>query len=123
MFEGFSVVYAYVCRPLSIAYIGATDRYPRRQYQHLSRLRRGAHKNRGLQDAFDTNGEEAIRFEVIEMCDPDLLPFLESYWIRSLKTAALRGFNLNMAAGVSLGTVSGLQRRCALSSSMARKAG
>ncbi len=36
------------------------------------------------------------------MCDPDLLPFLESYWIRSLKTVAPRGVNLNMPADYSL---------------------
>lgn len=48
-------------------YIGSAESFEKRKWQHLSDLKRGAHKNPHLQAAWNCYGEEAFVFEVIEV--------------------------------------------------------
>jgi group I intron endonuclease len=47
-------------------YIGSTESFARREWQHKYDLRRGVHKNPRLQAAWNKYGEEMFVFEVIE---------------------------------------------------------
>jgi group I intron endonuclease len=47
-------------------YIGSTDSFARREWQHKYDLKRGVHKNPRLQAAWNKYGEEMFVFEVIE---------------------------------------------------------
>ena len=47
-------------------YIGQSSGYPVRWSQHKSTLRRNIHDNKELQEDYNTYGEEAFIFEVIE---------------------------------------------------------
>lgn len=40
----------------------------RRRYEHLSRLRKGIHKNHNLQALWDTYGETGFQFRVLTVC-------------------------------------------------------
>ena len=40
----------------------------RRRYEHLSRLRKGTHRNRNLQALWDTHGEASFQFRVLTLC-------------------------------------------------------
>ena len=47
-------------------YIGQSTSYPRRWHHHKHHLRTNKHKNKQLQEDYNTYGEEAFVFEVIE---------------------------------------------------------
>ena len=47
-------------------YIGSTDAYERRVWQHRYALKRGVHANAPLQASWNKHGEEAFVFEVVE---------------------------------------------------------
>lgn len=53
-------------------YIGETIDYPGRINHHFSDLRRHIHHSHKLQNAFDTYGEEAFEWGVIEEVDDDI---------------------------------------------------
>jgi hypothetical protein len=56
------IVYKILCQS-RIIYVGSTIRgLKTRKSQHLSALRRGSHTNADLQEAFDTYGEDELRF-------------------------------------------------------------
>jgi len=51
-------------------YIGSAESFARREWQHKYDLRRGAHKNPRLQNAWNKYGEEMFVFEVLEEIPP-----------------------------------------------------
>ena len=67
-------------------YVGQSSSYPKRWNHHKSTLRNNKHQNQQLQEDYNTYGEEAFVFEVIEElpCDtsPDVLLKKESEQIK-----------------------------------------
>lgn len=47
-------------------YIGSTNNFKKRKDQHFSELRKGRHVNRKLQTDFNTFGEDAFEFNIVE---------------------------------------------------------
>ena len=72
-----SAIYKITNNKTSKVYIGQSITVDKRLQQHKSRLRRKKHENTQLQEDYNTYGEEAFIFEVIEEfpCDasPDVL--------------------------------------------------
>lgn len=54
-------------------YVGQAINFRRRWLTHQRQLRAGKHKNPHLQAAWDKYGEQAFRFAIIELCNPDRL--------------------------------------------------
>lgn len=81
-------------------YIGSSVDIKKRWNQHLKTLRRGTHRNKHLQRAYDKYGENAFQFEVLEtILFNDCLIELEQKYINKLKPE----YNLAPTAGSSLG--------------------
>ena len=62
-------------------YIGSTTDFNRRMSQHLGRLRLGKHHSKHLQNAWERDGEESFRFEVLEEAERSELTTIEQKWL------------------------------------------
>lgn len=65
-------------------YIGASNDVANRYTHHRFRLRRNVHSCKKLQEAWNTLGEEAFRFELIHPCNPEDLDVLEQKYLDEL---------------------------------------
>tara|TARA_R110000803_G_scaffold7709_1_gene24828 strand:- start:127 stop:708 length:582 start_codon:yes stop_codon:yes gene_type:complete len=77
------IIYIALFVDIESLYVGSTiTGLDKRKCYHTSRLRRGIHDNKAFQNAFDTYGEDAITWKVIEDVDnqSELLK-LEQFWI------------------------------------------
>jgi group I intron endonuclease len=95
----FGVVYSITCDPTGEQYVGRSFDGDDRWRMHLCRLRHHRHPNDLLQAAFDTHGEAAFHFSVLEellsrawLSSSWDLEESERYWIRALMPA----FNKNL---------------------------
>lgn len=81
-------------------YVGSAVNLRKRKNIHLSQLRNGKHRNPKLQAAFDKYGEEAFRFDVLEVVEnkSDLIP-AEQRHMDLLKPF----YNIAKVAGSTLG--------------------
>lgn len=61
-------------------YIGRTNKPDPRRRCHFSELRRGIHRNPRLQNAFNKYGEEAFRFQVVDIASDDCIEAKEAEW-------------------------------------------
>ncbi len=86
-------------------YIGsAASSFAQRWSGHLSRLRKGRHRNKHLQRAWIKYGEDNFVFEVLECCTPEQATCFEQVWIDVSGACNQRfGYNLNPTAGNMLG--------------------
>lgn len=55
-------IYIIICLANSVVYVGESVNMPQRLYEHRMRLRRGAHENPRLQNAWNKHGEDAFEF-------------------------------------------------------------
>jgi group I intron endonuclease len=79
----------------SKSYIGKSIRLYHRKYQHFVQLRSNRHQNSYLQYAFNKYGADNFSFEVLEICDENILGQREHYWIKHLDTNnRKKGYNL-----------------------------
>ena len=99
-----SGVYRIVEQPSGRLYIGSSKNVPKRLRQHLIDLRRGAHRNRFLQRAWDKYGAESFVFEMVEHVEESRLLEREQFWIDSTDCHTSRGgFNIVPTAGSTTG--------------------
>jgi group I intron endonuclease len=85
-------------------YIGSALRFRTRFNEHRWRLRRGRHHSPRLQRAWDKYGEDAFRFEVVEVVGtPDDLIPREQHWIDATNCVSV-GYNCSPTAGSTRGT-------------------
>jgi len=84
-------------------YIGsAATSFKKRWQNHLSALRKGTHRNRYLQNAFNKYGEEVLKFSILEVIEtPEEVIAAEQRYIDELKPE----YNLCPIAGNCLGVV------------------
>ena len=76
-------------------YIGLSRDIKRRWIEHRSELNRGDHINQYLQSAWNAYGEDAFKFYVVELCDPENLSDRECYYINEYHTLSHdNGYNL-----------------------------
>lgn len=91
-------IYRIVCKTTGIFYIGSSICIEKRWNLHRSDLRRGRHKNPGLQAAWVKFGETAFAFEIVEIVDnPKMVIQRERYFIRVFDAHnEVLGFNVAM---------------------------
>ncbi len=66
-------VFVVRCRPSGRAWVGASPNLDAARNLTLATLRMGSHRERTMQDDWNTHGETAFQFEVLETLDPDIL--------------------------------------------------
>jgi group I intron endonuclease len=107
-----SGIYKIVCTSTGKVYIGSSTDLRGRKSDHWSALRRGDHRNRMLQSAWNKYGENAFTYEVLELVLVSFLLEREQYWIDRLRCCDRRkGFNLSPTAGSTLGKRHSLETR------------
>lgn len=62
-------------------YIGSSNYIQKRWEDHRLQLRKRVHHSRYLQFAYNKYGADAFTYEIVELCDPDLLTEREQWWI------------------------------------------
>lgn len=98
--SGVSGVYQIRCIATGKIYVGSAVDLRKRWGQHVRRLRRGKHRNKHLQHAWNKYGEAAFEFEVLELVDAPALLQAEQAWIdRTGCTDRNIGFNVYWVAG------------------------
>jgi group I intron endonuclease len=94
-----SGIYAIVNNVNGKRYIGSAVDISHRWDQHVSDLRKGKHKNKHLQSAWNKYGEGSFNFKVIECCDKTALIQREQFYIDTL----IPEYNKAKTAGSMLG--------------------
>ena len=111
-------------------YIGLSRDIHRRWLEHRAALNRGDHVNKYLQSAWNNYGEDAFRFNIVELCLPEELSERECYYIQQYHTLSHEdGYNLttggeNTAGGKCVihlmsGKIYGSVKEAALNNSVA----
>jgi len=80
-------------------YIGSAINFNSRWNEHRRKLRKGAHHNAYLQNAWNKDGEESFEFSEIEFVDVENLIVREQYYFDLLRPE----YNMSPTAGSSLG--------------------
>lgn len=92
-------------------YVGATTTsFSQRWWRHRSQLRNNSHQNEALQRDWNTYGEEAFEFSVIERIERRYAIFQrEKYWVRLRLRLCLPEENYNFGLPV---VVNGVRYAC-----------
>lgn len=97
-----------ITAPSGKRYIGSAKDIKRRWLAHLSALRGHRHQNGALQRAADKYGVEALVFEVLEHCAPDVLFKREQFFMDTHARAHL--YNIAPIAGGGSGPMGAVSR-------------
>jgi group I intron endonuclease len=76
-----------------LSYVGSTVGLDARWNSHRNKLRRSSHHCIALQRAWDAQGENAFRFEVLEYVSEVSLAERESFWMNELRANGNGTFN------------------------------
>lgn len=99
-----SGIYKITCTANNKIYIGSSVNLRIRWRDHKNTLRKGAHRNSRMQNAWNKYGEDSFTFEVIELVMPWSLLDREQYWLDKLKPYDRNiGFNINPKAESAFG--------------------
>jgi len=75
-------------------YIGRSIDIQARWALHIWKLKKGIHNNMHLQNAWDKYGPDSFRFEIVELCTPDVINDREIYYIALYNTTdSAKGYN------------------------------
>lgn len=66
-------------------YIGSTNSYPKRIYEHFKDLSSGKSKTIRFQESFTQYGSDSFIVELIEECDSSALGEREFFWVEKHK--------------------------------------
>ncbi|MGZ3664578.1 MAG: GIY-YIG nuclease family protein [Ktedonobacterales bacterium] len=95
-----SCIYQIRCIPTGKIYVGSAVNLRLRWELHKSRLRRGIHHNKHLQNAWDRYGEVNFEVSVLEIVDRSKLLSTEQAWIDKTGCVSREfGFNIYPTAG------------------------
>lgn len=73
-------------------YVGSSINITSRVRNHIKDLNKGIHHSMKLQRSFNKHGSQVFVYGVIELCDKNLLPSREKYWI-DYYNSYKKGFN------------------------------
>jgi group I intron endonuclease len=87
-------IYGIYCGSFRI-YIGATTNLPKRNQDHLARLKCNKHYSKKMQSDFNENGIEYYLFRILEEDIPlDKLSERENWWIRNYREVCYNQHNV-----------------------------
>ena len=95
-------------------YVGSAVSVRKRELDHFNELRKNKHSNSKLQRAFNKYGENAFKFEVLELVeDKTKLLEREQYWLDiTCCCNRNKGYNLCKIAGNRLGVKHSEETKC-----------
>jgi len=82
--ENKSGIYTIISKITGQIYVGQTNNFKSRWYNHERELRKNIHYNYRLQEIYNTYGPEDLVFSVLEYCDPVKLNNREQFYIDNL---------------------------------------
>lgn len=86
-------------------YIGQSVDLKKRKRVHLQQLKDGIHYNSHLQNSYNKYGSTNFTFEVVDLCEKELLNEREEYWIKEYNACdRALGFNKRTGGDASLMT-------------------
>lgn len=77
-----SGIYTIECLKNNRVYVGQSVNIMARWHEHASRLLRGNHGNKALQQDFDKFGIESFEAEIVQVCPRGALLAQELYWAK-----------------------------------------
>lgn len=98
MVEKLCGIYKIQCTINKKVYIGQSGDIKTRFRTHKNKLRKNKHDNQYLQNAYIKYGEESFKYEIIEVCNKELLDVKEIYWINFYNSLD-EYFGYNMQSG------------------------
>lgn len=113
---GFSGVYAIVHIRTGRRYVGSAVDVQIRIGKHIKLLRRNSHHNIHLQRAWNSNGESAFRFELLDLCPEESIIICEQTHIDERAE-----YNILRIAGSRLGSKCTVEARAAMSERVKRR--
>ena len=94
----------------NILYIGSAssrkkwrEGFLQRWAGHCRKLNNNAHNSTFLQNVVNKYGIEGLRFEIVEICEPEICLIREQFYLDTLKPFGRKGYNSCKIAGSSLG--------------------
>lgn len=76
-------------------YIGSSINFNKRHNEHFNMLKNKTHHSSKLQNAFNKYGLNNFKFEILELCDKDMLLEREQFWLNELN-AYKEGYNCSI---------------------------
>lgn len=106
------IIYKILCLVNNKIYIGQTINLKQRKVYHFTYLKRNAHTNIHLQNAFNKYGKKNFVFEILEFCkDLNHLNEREQYWIYFYKSYNSKyGFNIQLGGHSNRPSERGLEK-------------
>lgn len=94
-------VYAIECTETGTTYIGASRDVKRRMMEHKRLLNKGKHRNRLLQEAWNSCGSDCFIFRIVEILEYDLhlIQQAEQRWIDSISKE--KRFNIMITTSIA----------------------
>ena len=83
-------------------YVGQAIDIDRRWHEHITELNDGIHYNNHLQSAWNLYGQNNFKFDILELCEQEMLNDLERYWVQN-KDSYHNGYNQTKGGGGSVG--------------------
>lgn len=91
-------IYLIVNKAKGKVQVGSSSSLSRRKVVHWGQLRKGSHSNPHLQRAWNSDGEGAFTYEIVQYCDEEDLLYWEDWWMGLLQSRDPRkGYNLKTA--------------------------
>lgn len=87
-----------------LCYVGQSINIDARIKSHIRDLKRGAHPNSHLQNAWNKYGRDSFDFLIVELCDVSLLDDREMFYINEFDSFN-NGYNMTAGGGGALGRV------------------
>ncbi len=88
----------------SKVYIGSSINIKHRWSMHISDLKHNKHHSKHLQRAWHKYGSEVFKFDILQLCEKELLLYWEQKYIDKYKSAnPSYGYNISSTAGNCLG--------------------
>jgi transposase-like protein len=85
MYKEIGYIYKIINKQNAKFYIGSTNDFNRRVYEHKYELNNGKHANKYLQSSWNLYGEDSFEFKKIAEIDADIRVELEMFYIEKLK--------------------------------------
>ena len=92
-------------------YIGLSCNIKNRWKRHRVDLKAGCHDNQYLQNSYNKYGLEAFTFEIIELCDREVLGEREVHYISEYNCMTPNGYNMNSGGEYPIQTPETIRKR------------
>lgn len=76
-----SVIYKIICVATDSFYVGSSNSFKRRRWEHTAALKKGTHHCAALQAAWNLYGQDAFEFEIVEEVEAERVLLVEDIYL------------------------------------------